>query len=569
MPDTKIAIFQPPADFVAPVLEGVNLLTPVGVRSARKVLKRTPDLAVLVLGLDMDSQAVAADLIQLLRDGLNNHNTRVLVLAAQDCQGFAEQYLVRFGADVFLAAEAVTADRLEPVLRAEMRTFAAFQAREERRETEVAILTTLGRLARADAGEVESQEEMLSILGAATGASRSAIVAPDSDAAGEYQLVRSALQQRTLQLCVDADYPDHRSADVVGSIAIPLLCYDQVIAVLHFQLGQPALARLTVEFIELLGKVATQLRILYERRAAEAELETQYQRVKQTLATLESTQMQLYQSEKLASVGQLAAGIAHEINNPIAFLAGNIGPLEEYTDAMATMLSLHQDFIEQLDATDALPGDERRGALREKADELDIAFVMEDVRSLVEDSRNGLHRVSDIVQNLTRFARKDSMDLTEASLESGLDDTLKLLSKQIPIDIEVQRDYAGIPPVVCNHGMVNQVFLNLLKNASQALGETGRIVVSSEELTLVDDQPGVRISVRDDGPGIPEDIRSRLFEPFFTTKAPGQGTGLGLSMCYDIIDRHGGALHFESAVGEGTVFMVDLPLRCADTARAD
>ncbi len=563
MTDLNVLAVNLPAALHPLSVSGVEFTALDNARAVKKALKRTPGLAAVFFGVDRDTAPEARASAALIRDGLNNSTTRLVALVHPDSLDQCESLLAECGFDGFLSTAGLTPERITAVLKAELRTYGGFVAREARRETEVAILTTLGRLARADAGEQESMDEMLAILTEATGAEAAQVYRSQDGA--PWQLVAAAFEQRTLQLCVDREYPDHVSAGdaITGSVAIPLLCYDEVVAVLHLFLGKSSLDSLTVEFVELLGKVASQLRILFERRAAEAELETQYERVKQTLQTLESTQMQLYQSEKLASVGQLAAGIAHEINNPIAFLAGNIGPLEDYTGAMATMLELHQGFIEQIDAATPALLQEKGEMLREKADELDIAFVMEDVRALVDDSRNGLKRVSDIVENLTRFARKDSMELTCASLEAGMDDTLRLLHKQVPHGIEIAVNYAEVPEVTCNHGMINQVFLNLVKNAVQAVGEVGKIEIRSSELDVHCGEalvPGVRTSVQDDGPGIAEENRSRLFEPFFTTKAPGEGTGLGLSMCYDIVDRHGGKLHFETELGAGTCFMLDLPL---------
>ena len=328
---------------------------------------------------------------------------------------------------------------------------------------------------------------------------------------------------------------------------------------------------LSVEFVELLDKVAVQMRVMLERTAAEAELETQYQRVKETLFKLESTQMQLYQAEKLASVGQLAAGIAHEINNPITFLAGNMGPLEEYTAAMAEMLTMHQAFLDRLDETG---GDLARvGELRQKADELDLAFVMEDVRSVVDESRQGLQRVTDIVRSLTRFARKDAVDVSEGSLEEGIEATLKILRGELGGGVHVLCEFAGVPPVVCNHALINQVFMNVLVNAAYALrgngGGTIRITTGTCE---VEEQgvPGVEITFADDGPGISDEVINRIFDPFFTTKPVGEGTGLGLSMCHDIVRKHDGTMRVQSKEGEGATFVIQLPLQwTGDVAEID
>lgn len=564
-----------------------NQLTLPTSKLAKKAFKRTPDLSVVIFKTNSNNYDDVTSLVQYLRQGLSNTRVRIIALLEDHNDQQHIELLTKHSVDAVIADLPQSRTCLAAIIDAELRTFSSIQQRESRRETEVRILTTLGKMSREQYSDSDCVQNILGLLEEATGSHTSRVFLADeaehpdsenpsysSDPAGDlgegtWNLVQAAITQRCQQLCIDDAATDHKrsSKHTAASIALPLLCYDKTVAVLHLLLPAESLATLTVEFVELLGKMAEQVRILFERRASEGELETQFERVKKTLNKLETTQMKLYQSEKLASVGQLAAGIAHEINNLITFLAGNMRPLEDYTDAMSSMLELHQNFIKEIDGSTPKLWDLAETQLRPKAEELDIAFVMDDVRSLVSESKEGLKRVADIVQNLTRFARKDTVEYAPGNLENGLDDTVTLLRRSIDESIEIQRDYGGVPDLICSHGLLNQVFLNLIKNASQAIGSDGTITIKTETIET-EDAPGLaRVTISDDGDGISEESKGRIFEPFFTTKAVGEGTGLGLSMCYDIVDRQGGELSFVSEAGVGTSFVLDIPLQpiLADT----
>ena len=558
---------------------GVSILTPTTAKSAKKTFKRNHDIAIVLFRLTAENYESVVSLTGFIRQGLSNERVRIVAYADVMDGSQCTDLLAVQGVDSIVASEQSGPDYLQAVLHSELRTFKKMLHNERRREAEIRILTALGNMSRNKYSESECVVNLLSLLGESTGAHTSQAflskedrdidtARPDETSGsaadlgrGPWTLVEAAVEHKSQQLCIDHAAEDHQrtTPPSAASIALPLQCYDQTIAVLHFLLPKESLETLTVEFIDLLGKLAEQIRIHFERRASEGELETQYERVKTALRKLETTQMKLYQSEKLASVGQLAAGIAHEINNPITFLAGNMRPLEDYTSAMSSMLELHQSLIEEIDDSTPELRNFADTKIAPKAQELDIAFVMEDVRSLVNESKEGLQRVSDIVQNLTRFARKDSVEYTPANLESGLDDTIRLLAKQIDDTTEIRREYCGLPDVVCSQGMVNQVFLNLIKNAAQAVGNAGIVKIKTEVLELESGTRTARVAISDNGHGIPDNCKDRIFEPFFTTKPAGEGTGLGLSMCYDIINRHGGELSFTSKHGAGTEFRIDLP----------
>ncbi|MCJ8169479.1 ATP-binding protein [Atopomonas sediminilitoris] len=274
---------------------------------------------------------------------------------------------------------------------------------------------------------------------------------------------------------------------------------------------------------------------------------------------LEETQAQLLQSEKMAAIGQLAAGVAHEINNPVGFVNSNLGSLKGYFDEVFAVLTEYQTLI----AAQGNPElDSAVQALNKKAD---VDFLTQDIAELIRESQGGLDRVKRIVVDLRDFSHVDSSEWNMADLHHGLDSTLNVIWNEIKYRVEIIKEYGDIPAVEAIGAQLNQVFMNLIINASHAVGEGGHIWLRTGT------QDGeVFVEVRDDGCGIDPDNLNRLFEPFFTTKPVGKGTGLGLSLAYSIINKHHGRLTVDSVVGEGSRFTVWLPQRQpAAAAEAD
>ena len=266
---------------------------------------------------------------------------------------------------------------------------------------------------------------------------------------------------------------------------------------------------------------------------------------------LQKTQGALVQSEKLASLGQMVAGVAHEINNPLSFVSNNVAVLMRDIQAVKSLIDAYRvaDGIIEQHAPQVW------AQVREQAERIDLIYTLSNLEDLISRSREGLRRIQQIVRDLRDFARLDSGDLQEADLNRGLESTVSIVrasarKKQIQIDLQL----APLPPVLCYPAKINQVIMNLLANAIDACADSGRVLVRSAP-----EPGGVRIEVVDDGCGIPPEIRSRLFDPFFTTKPPGEGTGLGLSISYGIIEDHHGAIEVESEVGKGSTFIVHLP----------
>ena len=263
---------------------------------------------------------------------------------------------------------------------------------------------------------------------------------------------------------------------------------------------------------------------------------------------LRETQAALVQSEKLASLGQLAAGVAHEINNPIAYVTNNLVVIRRDTQAALTALDAHRR------------GDPVEAARLEAVAGID--YLRENFARTCDKTLEGLHRVRDIVLNLRDFARLDEAAFKEADLNAALNSTIEIVQHQIKEKgLRLEKSFGPLPQVLCHPGKINQVFLNLLMNAIQAC-ERGGVVTAR---TRAEPEGGVVVEVQDNGCGIRPEYRSRLFEPFFTTKPVGQGTGLGLSVSFGIVRDHGGAIEVDSEVGRGSTFRVRLPLKPASS----
>lgn len=301
----------------------------------------------------------------------------------------------------------------------------------------------------------------------------------------------------------------------------------------------------------------------------EQRVEARTAELSQALHTLQQTQIQLIQSEKLSSLGQLVAGIAHEINNPVNFIYGNLMHISEYSESLLKFAQLFQAHYPQ-----PIP------ALQEQLEEMDVEFLLADMPKLVSSMKLGVERIRQIVLSLRNFSRLDEAEFKAVDIHEGIDSTLLILHNRLKArpehpEIQIIKEYGNLPLIECYAGQLNQVFMNLLSNAIDALesydsqrspaaarANPSQIVIQ----TAITDEQFVSIKIRDNGSGMPETVRHRLFDPFFTTKPIGKGTGLGLSISHQIVtEKHHGEIGCISEPGQGAEFWLKLPILQAST----
>ncbi|WP_416671009.1 sensor histidine kinase [Egbenema bharatensis] len=301
--------------------------------------------------------------------------------------------------------------------------------------------------------------------------------------------------------------------------------------------------------------------ILRESEARERQKSNQ---LEATVQELRKAQTQLVQSEKMSSLGQLVAGVAHEINNPVNFIHGNLHHANHYIEDLLDLLRLYQQ------CTPPIP------TIQDKEEEIDLDFLQSDLPKLLASMKVGADRIREIVQSLRSFSRLDEAEVKDVDIHEGLDSTLMILHNRLKAKsdhppIQIIKDYAQLPKIECYAGQLNQVFMNILSNAIDALDEQNMqrskqdIAAQPSQITIQtrpiqDDR--IAIHIIDNGPGMPAPVQQRLFDPFFTTKPVGKGTGMGMSISYQIVtDRHQGSLHCISAIGQGTEFVIEIPVQ--------
>ena len=372
-------------------------------------------------------------------------------------------------------------------------------------------------------------------------------------------------------------------------LCCPIAKQNQIIGILYLE-NNLITAAFTPERLQLLELITTQAAISLENArlynnltTAKAELETVNQTLEQkvqqrtqelhdknqdlveTLKALKQTQTQLIQTEKMSSLGQLVAGVAHEINNPVNFIYGNLVPAQEYTEDLLKVITAYQQYYP-----------EPNTFIQNLIEQVDLEFLIEDLPKLLNSMKIGATRIKEIVESLRNFSRLDEAEVKLVNVHQGIDSTLMILHNNLKAkadspEIKIVKNYRNLSQIDCYPGQLNQVFMNIIVNGIDALksgqpkADTPATITITTEETI---NQTVRIRIADNGIGMSEQVQKQIFDPFFTTKPVGKGTGLGLAISYQIIvERHRGQLHCVSTVGEGTEFIIEIPLRQSATSR--
>ena len=277
--------------------------------------------------------------------------------------------------------------------------------------------------------------------------------------------------------------------------------------------------------------------------------------LEKTNAALQESQVQLIQSEKMASLGQLAAGIAHEINNPTGFILSNLNTLSEYVKVFKKLLEQYASLFDALEKGKS--NDKVFSEIAQTRKDPGLEYILNDIDALFKETRMGADRVKDIIGGLRSFAHADETKMVEADINSCIENTLKIVWSEMKYKCEVRKDLKKLPLIRCHPGQLNQVFMNILMNAIQAIPDEGGLVTIETKA----EKTGITVKISDTGVGISRENLSKIFDPFFTTKSVGKGTGLGLSISHGIIKRHAGTIEVESEILKGTTFTVRLPIK--------
>jgi signal transduction histidine kinase len=277
-------------------------------------------------------------------------------------------------------------------------------------------------------------------------------------------------------------------------------------------------------------------------------LEDQKEELHSMLESLKLTQSQLVQSEKMASLGQLVAGIAHEINNPVTFISAGVDSLGTNLDEVRQVLEVYHRITPENTK-------EKLEEIEDLKEQIDYKQAIREINKLIDSIKNGTERTTQIVNGLRTFSRLDEDVLKIADIHEGLDSTLILLRNRYKSRIEISKEYGDIPSLECFPGQLNQVFMNITSNSIDAIEDKGIITISTSKANGF-----IQINIKDSGSGMPENIKAKIFDPFYTTKEVGEGTGLGLSISHGIIEKHGGSIKVQSEAGKGSEIIINLPL---------
>ena len=330
-------------------------------------------------------------------------------------------------------------------------------------------------------------------------------------------------------------------------VFIPITCFGKVTTVCEIFL--PEDTDFKEEILDQCEVSAYQISIILEGNENKMKLERSYIEIKNSHEKIKYAQSQLVQSEKMASLGQLSAGIAHEINNPIGFVVSNIGTLKEYMGSISKYITLSNELVSMSES-------DISNKMREIDEEENFNFIIDDINEIISDCDIGLFRIKEIVANLKSFSRLDEEERSLFNINECIENIIKVVWNELKYKVDLKRNFSYELPMVSGHeGQIGQVIMNILVNASHAIDTQGEVEIETKQ-----DDKMIKIIISDNGSGISDENKSKIFDPFFTTKAVDEGTGLGLSVSYGIIENHGGEIKVKSKVGEGTSFEIFLPV---------
>jgi len=562
------------------------------VNSLRKIKKHVrshkPSLILLCVGSEDDEQ-LGKDVAEYVRQGLSNLDTRLVLLRDSKLELDEATWMMQYQINACLVAEEAKATLNKSILDRELETFTYIENNYRQHDAETDMLMCITRFSRADENLTELLKSFSQTLALLCHSACSFQIRTNKEqswfvefsdyqdtsviqhmskslAEGEIPLfLKQALREKHPQINLlheDSDLVELTGGlpMTIGSyLTFPIVVYDNVVYLLLFLIPEDAMSKVSMKQINIINKAAEQLTILLERKQAENCLKKQYKRLQSTLLELKSTREELAHNEKMASIGRMAAGIAHEINNPLAYVISNISSMDKYLESIMQLQDMQTQLLSSIDIQQDQKAQQLKQHISQFEEEEDIPFVLEDIRAVVSDSFEGLQRVKNIITDLKSLSHKHQTQKNNCDINKVIEETLKIFKYDINDKVTIKQSINVSREFHSNSGLLSQTLTNLIKNAIQAMA-AAKTEDPTININAHDDDKHLILSVKDNGPGIPEETRKKIFDPFFTTKPVGQGTGLGLSVSFNIINKLGGTLECTSEENAFTQFTIKLPL---------
>jgi signal transduction histidine kinase len=542
-------------------------------RSIKKIFhSKKPALVVACIKDESDEQ-LSKKVTQYIRDGLANHDTRIVLLHEPSFDIDLVNWMEKLQVNACLSTSEQKQSFNISMLNREIDTFLHIDNNRRQHDAESQMLMCISQFSRTNESLSDLLKSFSSTLAMLCHSACSFHIAIKDNQEGEIdfcdqqniqqivhqtlglpkipEYIQHTIDEKSPQINLLTDTTDLSAIEdqldiKIGSyLSFPIVTYDKVLYLLVYLIPEDKMDKVSMKQINVINKACEQLTMLLERRQAEDSLKKQYQRLKNALVELKTTKEELQQKEKMASIGQMAAGIAHEINNPLSFVISNFSSMDHYVESIIKLQELQGEFLSSIESGQ----DQKINSLKDNIfkfeEEKDIDFILEDIRAVVSDSHAGLQRVKNIITDLKSFTHNQATELEICDLNKVINETLGILSYDLKDKVTVQTDIDEIPEFKAHNGLMQQVLTNLIKNAQQAM-EEAQTQEPTIHISVKLEAAMITLRVRDNGPGISDKAKNKIFEPFFTTKAVGTGTGLGLSVTFNIIKKLGGTISFET-----------------------
>ncbi len=568
-----------------------ELLT--SLRNTRKKLRSVkPSLVILRVTCEEDIH-LCQEVAQYVRQGLANQDTRLVLLHDPGQQLDEVLWLEDYQINACLTASFERATFNASVLKREIATFEYIENTHKQHDAETEMLVCITRFSRADeniTALLSTFSEALARLCHATCSFeiyienqtgyrvRSAGVETAERVNALRQLLLNNQVPPSIRQAIDEKHPQINllqenaglesvisliDEDIGSYLAFPVVVYNRVVCLLFYLIPESEMDRVSMKQINIINKAAEQLTVLLERKQAESSLKKQYQRLRDTLLELKTTKEALAHNEKLASIGRMAAGIAHEINNPLSFVMSNFSSMDGYVESIIQLQSMQSELLTAIDIQQDHEAVHLKKSLNDFEEQAGIPFILEDIRAIVSDSFHGLQRVKNIITDLKSFSHNQAGEKTFCDIKTVLDESLKMLRYDLDNKVSIIEEVSFTGVFYAYAGLLEQVLLNIIKNAVQAM-EKAQTQAPEITINIADKDDELEIRIKDNGPGISKETKAKIFEPFFTTKPIGEGTGLGLSVVYNIVQRLDGRIECNSEPGVYTEFVMHFPLKLED-----